>query len=275
MSFATNDARNAQPVTCYTFVRRNEVWRYTDQPADVTVDGVTYRAAVITHGDFQKDDESAAGEVSVTCSDATPIVGALDDLMRAGPKVTCTIRQTHRNGVGGVSSPASAVRFKGVVQSRRIAGGECVFTVASLAGVLERPLLRVITSPTCNNAIYDRLCGVDPASYIQGPFAVDAITGAVLEVSEAAAEADGYFTAGVAIVVTGNAAGERLFIADHTGDELTLLHPPPAGLDVADTVQLLPGCDGLEATCASKFNNRDFFMGFPRVPVTNPFVKAG
>jgi uncharacterized phage protein (TIGR02218 family) len=275
VSFATNDAQNAQPVSCYTFVRRDQVWRYTDQPEDVTVDGVVYRAAVIAHGDLQKDDESAAGEVPVTCAVSTPIVAALDDVIRSGPKVICTIRQTHRSGVGGVVTPASAVRFKGVVQSRRIAGGDCTFTVASLAGVLEKPMLRVITSPTCNNAIYDRLCGVDKTLYETTGCVITDIVGSVLTVAEAALQADGYYTAGPLVVEDGSAAGERLFVADHTGDQLTLLHPPPAALAIGDAVTLYAGCDGTEATCDAKFANLDYFLGFPRVPVTNPFVKAG
>lgn len=275
MSFTSNELLNSQPVFTYTFVRRNDVWRYTDQPADVTVDSIVYRAAVITHGDLQRDTESAAGEVSIQCSDQTPIVAALDDLIRFGPKITCTIRQTHRNGVGGVSSPVSAVRFKGVVQSREIAKGLCTFTIASLAGVLERPLLRVITQPTCNNTLGDRLCTVDMSAYTTTGCEITAITGSVLTIAEAALEADPYYTAGVVRVEDGDAIGERLFIADHTGDELRLLHPPPAGLQVGDHVAISAGCDGLEATCDTKFSNLDLFLGFPRVPITNPFVKAG
>lgn len=275
MSFTSNETADSQPVFCYTFVRANQVWRYTDQPDDVTVDGVTYRAAVISHGDLQRDEETAAGEVTVTCALATPIVAALGDVIRYGATITCTIRQTHASGIGGVGTPVTAVRFKGVVQARKLSGVACAFTVANLAGVLERPLLRVITSPTCNNAIYDRRCGVDPSLYTTTGCAITDITGSVLTVADAALQADGYYTAGPALVESGTAAGERLMIADHTGDQLTLLHAPPTGLAVGDTLAISAGCDGLEATCIAKFDNQEFFLGFPRVPVTNPFTKAG
>ena len=275
MSFQTNETADSQPIFCYTFIRGNSVWRYTDQPADVTVDGVTYRAAVISHGDLQRDEETAAGEVTVTCARATPIVDELADVIRYGPQISCTIRQTHAAGIGGVGTPVSAVRFKGLVQARKLSGAECAFTVANLAGVMERPLLRVITSPTCNNAIYDRRCGVDPSLYTTTGCAITDITGSVLTVPDAALQVDGYYSAGPALVETGAAVGERLMIADHTGDQLTLLHPPPAGLAVGDTLAISAGCDGLEATCIAKFDNQEFFLGFPRVPVTNPFTKAG
>lgn len=274
MSFLSNDQRNAQPVSCYTFSRGDKLWRYTDQPADVTVGGVTYRAASITHGEFQKDDESAAGETTVTCAGATPIVSELDDIGPNGLPLICTIRQTHRSGVGGVTVPATAVRFKGHVVSRTIDAGTCAFTVASVASLFERPLLRVVCTPTCNHTVYAPGCGVDSAAFTVTGCAISAISGLTLTVADAALQADDWYAAGFLVVESGTAAGERAFIAAHAGDQLTLLTGYPPGLTTADTIAITAGCDGRETTCRTKFDNVPFFLGFPRVPQVNPFERA-
>lgn len=273
MSFDTNEVRNAQPVFLYTFARGDQVWRYADQPADVTVDGVAYRAAVIAHDVLQRDEETAAGAVSVTCADDTPVVAGLSVTGLQGTRITCTIRQTHRAGVGGVTVPVTAVRFKGVVQGRKRENGACTFTLDSVAAMFERPILRVLTAPTCQNTIYDGRCGVDKTLWQTGGCEITDITGNVLTVAEAALNADGYYTAAPLVVEDGSAAGEQLFVESHVGTTLTLIHPPPGTLAVGDHVTLYRGCDGSETSCIA-FGNQEWFMGFPRVPTVNPWEKA-
>lgn len=270
--FETNERANAQPLKCYTFARGAVFWRYTDAPVDVTLSGVTYRAAVISHSDFARDDETAAGELTVTTSSETPIVSALDGLL-GGLPITLTIRQTHRSGVGGVS-PITKVRYKGHVTARTLTAGTCEFKIASIAALLDRPLLRMIAAPTCQHTVYGPGCGVDPAPFTNTGCVISAIVGRVLTVADAASQADDYYTAGYGVVETGTAAGERCFFSGHTGSALTLLHDPPLGLTTADTIAITAGCDGLEATCIAKFANIDHFGGFPRVPVVNPFDQA-
>lgn len=269
MSFYTNETANSQPVTCYTFRRGATLWHYTDQPADVTVDTVTYRAAAITHGDIERTDESAS-ELVISCSSLTPIVS---EATIAGEPIHCTIRQTHRSGVGG-ATPTPVVRFKGRVTARTIKPGSCEFRIASLTSLLERPLLRVIASPTCNHTVYAPGCAVDPTAFTTTGCAITTISGLVLTVADAALQSDGYYTAGYVVVENGTAQGERAFIVDHTADELTLLLGVPAGLTTSDTIAITAGCDGLEATCIAKFSNLDRFLGFPRMPIVNPFEKA-
>lgn len=270
--FETNERANSQPITCYTFARGAVLWRYTDAPIDVTLSGVTYRAAVISHSDFERDNETAAGELTITTSDATPIVAALDGLLNGLP-ITLTIRQTHRSGVGGVT-PTTAVRYKGHVTARTLANGACEFQIASIAALLDRPLLRMLAAPTCQYTVYGPSCLVDPAPFTTTGCAISAISGRVLTVADAASQVDGYYTAGYLVIETGTATGERCFIAAHVGSALTLLHDPPSSLTTADTIAITAGCDGLEATCIAKFANIDHFGGFPRVPVVNPFDQA-
>lgn len=273
MSFQTNEGFNSRPIFCYTFARMSTVWRYTSQPTDVTVDGVSYRAAVIVHEALKQDNETAAGTLVVQCAEQTPVVADLGALGLQGAPITITIRQTHAVGVGGVTSATTAVRFKGVVQGRERDGTWCKFTIAAAAGMMDRPLLRVITAPTCQNAIYDGRCGVDPSLWSTTACAITAISGRVVSVAEAALQVDGYYTASPCSVEDGSAAGELLMVEDHTGTDLTLMHDPPSGLTVGDHLTIRKGCDGSEASCIS-FNNQAWFMGFPRVPTVNPWDNA-
>lgn len=272
--FATNEALNAQPVYLYTFVRGDQAWRYTDQPEDVTTGGLLYRAATITHDALEQSDESAGGEFTVTLAEQTPIVADLDALGLAGRPVTCTVRAMHRVGVGGVASSTAIVRRKGAVMQRTIDGGVCELKVASITTLLDRPILTKTCGPTCQWTVYGTGCGVDPVPFTNTGCAISAITGRVLTVADAAAEADGFYTAGFAVVETGDATGERLYIAAHVTNQLTILTALPPGLTTSDTIAITAGCDGLEATCATKFSNLDYFLGFPRVPTVNPFLKA-
>lgn len=271
--FERNERNNSQPVHCYTFSRGNVQWAYTDQPQDVTVDGVDYRAAVISHSEYERDDETAAGELTVTVARATPIVSDLDAIGMDGRPILLTIRQTHRLGVGGVT-PTTVVRFKGHVTTRAIKGAECEFTIASIESLLGRPLLRWICSRECNKTVYSPPCGVDPAPFTTSGCAVSAIAGLTLTVPDAAAQADGYYSAGYLVIESGTAAGERCFIRAHVGDQVTLSKAPPPGLTTSDTIAITAGCDGLEDTCITKFNNVAYFGGFPRVPVVNPFEQV-
>lgn len=271
--FEQNERANSLPVHCYTFARGSQLWHYTDQRSDVTLAGVVYRAATIRHSEYARDEESASGELTIVTSDRTPLVADLNGKLGAALPIAVTIRQTHAAGVGGVT-PTTAVRFSGVVKDRTIANGECRFTIASIAALLERPLLRWVCGPTCNKTVYGRECGVDPSTYTTTGCALGAISGRALTVSAAAAQAAGYYTAGYVVIETGPAAGERLFVQAHAGSTLTLLHDPPAGLTTAHTLAITAGCDGLESTCRTKFANIDHFGGFPRVPHVNPFTRA-
>jgi uncharacterized phage protein (TIGR02218 family) len=270
--FELNERANAQPVHCYTFARGGTLWHYTDQPADVTVDGVTYRAAVISHSPYERDEETASGELTITMSAETPIVSELNGEFD-GPPISLIIRQTHRSGVGGVS-PTTAVRYSGWATLRTLNGGVCELTVGSITSLLDRPLLRWVCGATCNKVVFGMECGLDPAPYTASGCTVSAISGQTVTVPDAALQPDGYYTAGYLVIESGPAAGRQAHIESHVGSTLVLMHDAPAALTTADTVAITAGCDGLEATCETKFNNIDYFGGFPRVPSVNPFEQA-
>lgn len=65
--------------------------------------------------------------------------------------------------------------------------------------------------------------------------------------------------------------GVRRSIASHVGNQLTLQIPLPPGIYAGQRVTLYAGCDGLKATCKTKFSNGPSFGGYPYIPIKNPF----
>jgi hypothetical protein len=225
---------------------------------------VTYRAAVISHSPYERDEETASGELTITMSAETPIVSELNGEFGTSRPVTLTIRQTHRRRRRrGDADDRRAVQRVGRREgrsrewpcasspsrrSRRCSSGRCC------AGCAGRRATRRSSAE----------CGVDPA-----PFTTHGLRH-LRDLGQHAhgrrrreSQADGYYTAGYLVVESGTGAGERRFIASHVGSTLVLLHDPPRRLTTADTIAITAGCDGVEATCETKFANIDHFGGFP------------
>lgn len=273
MTFLTEHAGAHAVRHLFDLSRGADVWRYTDAPEDVTVAGVTYRAGAIERDGVRRSDEDAAAELRLTIALATPLAAALmaDGLGRR--PIGVRVRAVHVASEGAVgATPADpAVVFTGTVRARRVddEAQTCTLTVGSLLAALERPILRVITSPTCNNAVYDQMCGVDPAVFTTAG-TITAISGRVVTVAEAALQADGYYAGGMLVVGT-----RRYFIERHASDTLTVAFgdvPPASAVDGA--CRIIAGCDGTEATCRARFDNVRRFRGFPRVPAVNPWDDA-
>ncbi|MGH7635237.1 MAG: phage BR0599 family protein, partial [Gemmatimonadaceae bacterium] len=94
-----------------------------------------------------------------------------------------------------------------------------------------------------------------------------ALDGVTLTVTAAAAQADGYFTAGYA-----DAGGITLAIIAHVGSTITLVRRfPESSVGVGTAIALVAGCDRTSATCTAKFANLVHFLGFPRMPKDDPF----
>lgn len=269
MTYVSEEALRHGLVHLYDFARGATVWRYTDAPADVSVGGVTYRAAAIERGGLSRTMEGAHGELVLHLALETPLAA---DLLAGGltrVPLTVRVRAQHLASTGaiGATPAAPAVLFVGAVKRRVVddGAGRCTLHVASLLATLERPILTVITSATCNNAVYGEHCGVNIADFSTAG-TVAAIDGRTVTVAAASAQASGYYTAGLLI-----AEGRRYFIERHAGDKLRLTETPAATLTVGDACTIAAGCDGLRSTCHFRFNNVRHFRGFPLVPRVNPF----
>ena len=117
------------------------------------------------------------------------------------------------------------------------------------------PILQV----TCPYVLYGYGCFLNKADFADSA-TVDAISGLVLTVPEAALEADGWYNGGI----FENVGGDIVMILSHVGDQLTLIRS--AEVAVSDAVTIYRGCDRSKETCRDKFNNLNNYGGKPWIP---------
>ena len=124
---------------------------------------------------------------------------------------------------------------------------------------------------SCRHALYGRGCTLDFADFATAA-TVNAITGTVLSIPEAAALGDGYLTGGM--VQAGD--GTLSYVIDHTGTNVTLQRLSYALLTqfqdegAGTAITVYPGCDHSRSTCNTKFANLLNYGGFDWIPDKNP-----
>ncbi len=128
-----------------------------------------------------------------------------------------------------------------------------------IADVIQRP---------CRHALYFGKCTLALADY-QTTGAATAITGNAVTVTEASAQADGYYAGGIMAY-----GGALQLITAHSGTSLTLLAPVgDLAADIAasgtQSVSIARGCNRSMADCIT-FSNDDNFGGFQHL-TDSPF----
>jgi uncharacterized phage protein (TIGR02218 family) len=130
---------------------------------------------------------------------------------------------------------------------------------------------------TCSADLGDARCRVDVASpAFTADAAVDSTDGALgIATSTLGAYADGWFTAGRLLWLTGRNAGQAVEVQAHRvlggRAELDLWRRMPAAIEAGDSFRVSAGCDKRLSTCRGKFDNVLNHRGFPHMP-GNDFV---
>lgn len=138
-------------------------------------------------------------------------------------------------------------------------------TFITSAGALQQVGVRRRYQRTCPYDLYGPQCKVDEGAFSTiGTVISESADGITVVVTEAASEADGFYTGGI----IQNATLRKRYIVKHVGDTLTL-SKKLGGL--GGTVTLMAGCNKTTADCQDTFNNLDNYGGFPYMPLKNPF----
>jgi len=120
----------------------------------------------------------------------------------------------------------------------------------------------------CNHQLFDDRCGVDANSYYRELSKNDnSWNGSELTNADLAGDAAGYWTGGQ---IFDDGLLDKRIVTYHSGSMLRVNVPFP----YADSgwYIVVAGCDKSPATCKTKFNNFDNFLGFPYIPNNNPVV---
>jgi uncharacterized phage protein (TIGR02218 family) len=250
-------------------VRRRDgrVLGFTDHDADISFDGILFRAMTGWSA-------RAVQQTTGLAVDNTETVGALGgDAIEEGD-----IAAGRYDGaevvawvVDWAEPAARRVIFRGTMGEVVRAGDAFRAELRGLSEALNRPSGRVYQR-RCSAVLGDEACRVDlslPA--FSAELRVRAVDEArVFVLDPAAAYADGWFAAGVLRVLDGAGAGLTGVIrADRSlasGRQVELWQGLRAAVAVGDRVRISAGCDKQPSSCRDKFSNFINYRGFPHVP---------
>lgn len=168
-----------------------------------------------------------------------------------------------------------ALVIKGVLPKFSGAGSPSSFGAGSFTlqvkSDLERLMVmmpRDVYQPTCLNTVYDAACAkAKSAMLVNGTVTAAAAGARSAFTASALAQAEGYFDKGVLRWLTGSNAGvSRTVRGFKAGGAFSFALPLPRDIAVGDTFEVLPGCDGTQQTCTTRFNNLARFRGQPFIP---------
>lgn len=247
--------------TCWILTRRDDVrLGFTEHDRDLTVDGVTCRAA-------SGFDGAASAEKLGFAVGAGEVAGALVDEAIAEDEVTAGLYDGARVEVhlADWSEPGLSVLLRVMTIGEITREGPAFRAeLRALTAALDVEQGRLYT-PRCSADLGDARCGLELeaealAVVSSGP---DGIVCAGSP--EAAGLIGGRFA-----VTSGPSAGFATEIAAASphpdGIRIVPWQAPPGGIAPGDTVTASPGCDKSFATCRDRFGNAANFRGFPHMP---------
>lgn len=257
---------------CWSLTRRDGlVLGFTDHDRDLSISGVTYRAA---HGIEAAETTSELG----FAIGGGEIAGAF---AAAGLNEADLIRGRYDDArvaiwlVNWAEPDQRLLLETGFIGE--IKRGEHGFTaeVRGLAKAFDEERGRLYTR-SCSADLGDARCGLAIAASQASVSSSDGRIG--LTAAALAGFADGHFTGGRLTFTSGANTGFSTEIKRHAAAggqaALMLWQAPPAPIAVGDGFSLTPGCDKRFETCRAKFGNAVNFRGFPHLP-GNDFVIGG
>ncbi|MFT3973803.1 MAG: DUF2163 domain-containing protein [Amaricoccus sp.] len=240
---------------------------FTDHDADVTFDGLTFRAgtgmnasALQSATGLSVDNAQATGALSdAAIGEADVLAGRYD-----GARIRHWLVDWERPDL-------RVLMFAGTFGEIKRQDHAFEVELRGLAEPLNSPVGRSILR-TCDRSLGDARCAFDasaPGFTGEGVVLGGGTWGALLATG-LEAFADGWFTHGILTWITGENAGERQAVKlDRTvaaGRELWPWQAPGRAVAVGDRFRVVAGCDKTATTCRSKFGNFLNFRGFPHLP---------
>jgi uncharacterized phage protein (TIGR02218 family) len=246
-----------QPFELYLFEAAEGTWGLTSGEKIRTRAAQDYTPVPIHRTSIGMGGEQNSGNVKVTIPRDHAIAQLFVGLMPAIP-VTLTIYRGHEG------ETETIVQFVGEVKNASFAE-DCELECAPEERLLTQQIPRFLVQAPCNKIIYSTACGADPEDF-DTDATVTAVNGDIITAPEFDdGLPDGWFTNGYL-----KWGSFRRMIIRHVGDEVTLILPIP-GLIALEVVTAFAGCARTYPVCMAKFSKGPNFVGFPWIPVRNPF----
>lgn len=256
--------------TLWRVTRRDgTVMGFTDHDRDLTVDGLTYRAAT----GFTPTAVAGSAGLAV---DNLEIRSVLDAEEIAEEDLSAGLYDGARVDIFLVNHADPGM---GTLQLRRGTLGEVRMTdhgfVAELRGMTEAFARSIgqVYSPACRADLGDERCRVGLTPFTAGGAVTAALDGRSFS-DTARGEAAGWFDHGLLSWSTGANAGLAMEVRSFAAGLFTLFLPMPRAIAAGDAYRVTVGCDRRFATCRDKFDNAVNFQGEPHVPGNDFLIAA-
>jgi len=235
-------------------------WSYTSSDYDITYGGRNYTAVLIKRSDILLNANSLKTkieiEVDITNTFAQNFVNEVPEGV-----IKLTIYRRHKQS-----------NFEIYWQGYILGVGFRKELAIIVAGLKDKSLSRYGLmrkfQRTCPYSLYSTRCTIlesDPSFQISGT--IVSIDGVTITADEFSNEVDGWLVGGKFKTDSGS-CNQR--IVYHVGTTIKIARKVLA-ITTGDTFIAYAGCDGLKATCKTKFNNKLNFGGQPYIPSKNPF----
>ncbi len=246
------------------------VYRYTSADIDMVVGGQTYLS---TGPQIEAENVDTATGLEVSTLSLT--VYADQAHLLAGVPWTHAIRLGKLYGARvrydwlisddwQDTSYGTVHLFDGRVSDFEALSTEIRLTIKSDVELLDIMMPHDMYQPSCLNTLFDARCKKSAAA-----FKVSTTVGAgstLTRINTGTAYAADYFALGKIVFTSGVNQGLVRSVREYSGGQFLLSAPLVEPCAVGDTFDAWPGCDGLQSTCSSKYNNVVNFRGHPYVP---------
>ncbi len=256
---AKDEAAQRQPVELYHIQHVDSNWYYTSGDVSVDFDSKIWEPAIIQRGTVSYDANLEGTKVAIKLSKSNPAV-AIYLMQTPLSLASITIYKLFRE-----QDPfESSMLFTGVIVGVSLKGISVQADCMGMDYIINHHALKQRYQPECNHTVFSTECGLVEAAWeLTTTVTVDS-TGSELTSNNFAAQADGWWTLGIA-----QYGDEQRLIVSHVADKIVVM-TPFQDLITGETVVVLPGCAGDIDTCKDKFNNLTHFFGFPFIPIDNP-----
>lgn len=175
------------------------------------------------------------------------------------------------------TSPGAVHWFEGVVSEPACDHMSVNFQVKSLLSSLNKQMPEDIYQSTCNNTLFDNVCGASAASFTFAGCTATSVVDRTKFTLSGTSQATGYFALGKVKFTSGANAGQPArTIKSYTGGVIEVFQPFPYDIANGDACTAVAGCDKLRGTCNTKFNRLGTgFQATPYVPVPETAIEGG